>query len=344
VKQQIIVNPRKHLRKLAIQKENEYWQKHPEKERPVELEHKFIPALFYCGWLPDSSKKDKKIKKDVESCHPYCCFNHLVGLPTIKYEDEFGVVTGESGGVPLHPYEQQILQNYEENNYYALNKCRGAGASELLTIRWMLFKYCTTRIKNRLCMIVGGINEKEAVEYLTRMKELADKIPFMYRVAPKSDTPNVIYLKLGIIRATPANPQAVRSYQNVGDVLLEESAFWKLIDDSPILKSAEPHVIKSSAHIGAISTPNGQAGFFWTKIFNPEVKTKYFKHVLNWREVVANVPSVISEAEVIKLQEEDPSTYEQELNNQFLLSENRAFGDFDVADFEPIDFDKDAFE
>lgn len=309
-----------------------------------EFLHRYIPALFYCGWLADTTKKQKKIKKDVESCYPYCCFNHLVGLPTIKYEDEFGSIIGESKPVPLHKYEQKILENYESTNYYALNKCRGAGASEILTIRWMLFKYCITRIKNRLCMIVGGINEKEAVEYMTRIKELADRIPFMYRVQPKSDTPSVIYLKLGVIKATPANPQAVRSYQNVGDILLEESAFWKLIDDTPILKSAEPHVVKSSAHIGAISTPNGQAGFFWSKIFNPEVKSKYFKHVLNWKEVVDVDLPVISKEEVLKLQREDPATYEQELNNQFLLSENRAFGNFDVADFLPIDFDKDDYE
>jgi len=308
------------------------------------LQHQFIPALFYCGWLPNKTRKDKKTSKDVESCFPYCCFNHLVGLPTIKYEDESGFVISESKPVPLYKYEQQIIANYESHNYYALNKCRGAGASELLTIRWMLYKYCTTRIKNRLCMIVGGINAKEAVEYLTRMKVLADKINFMYRVPPKSDTPNVIYLKNGVIKAIPANPQAVRSYQNVGDILLEESAFWSLVDDSPILKSAEPHVVKSSAHIGAISTPNGQSGFFWSRIFNPEVKSKYFKHVLNWREVVKNVPSVISEVEVHRLQEEDPSTYEQELNNQFLLSENRAFGDFDVEDFPVIDFDADDYE
>jgi len=339
-----VIYPRRNQDKEERAKVEQYYLKHPEKERPRELKHKFIPALFYCGWLESKTKKEKKIKKDVESCFPYCCFNHLVGLPTIKYEDENGVVVSESKGVPLHPYEQEILNHYEDNNYYALNKCRGAGASELLTIRWMLYKYCITRIKNRLCMIVGGINEKEAVEYLTRMKELADRIPFMYRVAPKSDTPNVIYLKIGIIRATPANPQAVRSYQNVGDILLEESAFWKLIDDSPILKSAEPHVIKSSAHIGAVSTPNGQSGFFWNKIFNPEVKTKYFKHVLNWRDVVKYEPSVISEVEVEKLRVEDPTTYEQELDNKFLLSENRAFGDFDVADFEPIDFDEEAFE
>ena len=300
--------------------------------------HLFIPALFYCGWLKNQTEEQTSLKKQVQSCYPYCCFNHLVGLPTIKYEDDDGNVFGASDGVPLWPYEKEIIDRYENTHYYALNKCRGAGASELLTIRWMLFKYCTTTIKNRLCMIVGGINEKEAVEYLTRMKTLADKINFMYRVTPKSDTPNVIYFKNGIIKATPANPQAVRSYQNVGDILLEESAFWKLIDDTPILKSAEPHVIKSSAHIGVISTPNGRRGFFWNKIFNPEIRTKYDEHVLNWREVVDVPVPVISKEEILLTKEGDLSTYEQEFDNQFILSESRAFGPFAEADFDPVEF------
>ena len=33
-------------------------------------------------------------------------------------------------------------------------------------------------------------------------------------------------------------------------------------------------------------------------------------------------------------------TYEQEFDNQFLVSGNRAFGDFNVADFEPEEFEE----
>lgn len=45
------------------------------------LEHKFMVALEYCGWLPEATKEQKKIKKQVHACFPYCCFNHQVGLP-----------------------------------------------------------------------------------------------------------------------------------------------------------------------------------------------------------------------------------------------------------------------
>jgi len=309
-------------------------------EKNIGVLHKFIPALFYCGWLPNQTEKQIQLKKEVQSCKPYCCFNHLIGLPTIKYEDEFGNVIGESKPLPLYEYERKMVDYFEATNFYALNKCRGAGASEVLTIRHMLYKYMTTRTMNRKCLIVGGIRLAESIEYLTRMKELADKVPFMYRVLPKSQSPIVLVFKLGMIIACPSNPNIVRSYQNVGDVMLEESAFWHLNDDTPILKAAEPHVAKSSAHIGVISTPNGQRGFFWQKIFNPEVNTRYYKHVLNWEEVVDVPIPVLSKEEVLRTKEEDFDTYEQEFDNQFVVSANRAFGDFNVADFEPEEFDE----
>ena len=314
------------------QKEEKYYDTHPEVTRPVKLKHEYVPALEYCGWL---SPEDQAI---VKPTYPYCCFNHLIGLPTIKYEDEFGNVIGESQPMPLYEYEEKVIINYEATNYYAINKCRGAGLSEILSVRHMLYKYVTTRTMNRKCLILGGIRLAESIEYMARIKELADKIPFMYRVTPKSESPIVIVFKMGMIIACPSSPNVVRSYQNVGDVMLEESAFWHLNDDEPVLKAAEPHVAKSSAHIGVISTPNGQRGFFWTKIFNPEVSSRYYKHVLNWKEVIDVEKPVLSEEVIMNTMKTDLATYEQEFNNQFLLSESRAFGEFKTADFEPEEF------
>jgi len=54
--------------------------------------HLFVPALFYCGWLKNQTEEQTSLKKQVQSCYPYCCFNHLIGLPTIKYEDDDGNV------------------------------------------------------------------------------------------------------------------------------------------------------------------------------------------------------------------------------------------------------------
>ena len=49
---------------------------------------------------------------------------------------------------------------------------------------------------------------------------------------------------------------------------------------------------------------------------------------------------VISKKQVLSTKEEDLDTYEQEFDNQFVVSVNRAFGDFNVADFEPEEFEE----
>lgn len=332
---QPIFHPIQKVKIQEAQKQIRWYEAHPEKRRPLKLPHQFIPGLFFCEWLPRETVEEQYIQQKVYECYPFCCFNHLIGLPTIKYEDENGLPQGESEPIPLWYYEKNILEKYESNNFYALNKCRGAGASELF-IRYFLFKALTTPLQDRKFLIIAGINQDSAQALMYRMKVLADLLPFMYRYVPHSDSPAVMIFKRGMVLALPAKASALRLLENVGDILIDESAFWNLIDDEVVLTAAEPHVFKSNAHVAAVSTPNGQRGFFWTRIFNPDVNTKYEKHVLNWREVIDVKIPIIDKKAVLKMQTEDPVTYEQELNNQFLLSSEAVFGKFDLEkDYEP---------
>jgi hypothetical protein len=352
------------------------------------LKHIELPTTFYCEWLPEATQTQRLRKEGIKKYYPNCCFNHKVGLPTLKYEDE----EFESEGIPLNNYEKRIIENYEKNLYYAQNKCRGAGATELKTVRHNAFKYCLNEIPGRKCLVVAGINQDVANIMLGRIKELLDRIPEIYLIPPRSDTPHEIFLKGGgMILSIPARANALRSFENVGDVDLEESAFWNMTNDDPVLKSAEPHAIKSNAKISSITTPNGQRGFVWDKIFNPDIQSKYYKHTINWREVVGIPVQTVEEMEgldfdkrefiadhftkryendmayrkwfddffpgltikecldvakpildvdqIIKIYYEDRATYDQELDNQFLLSENHAFGKFNTGDFEPVDFE-----
>lgn len=346
-----------------------------------------FPLTFYCDWLPANNQSEKLWKEKVKKEFPNCCFNHRVGLPTLKYEDEL-----ESQGIPLANYEKRIIHHYKNHLYYAQNKCRGAGATELKTVRHNAHKYVINTIQGRKCMVIAGINQDVANIMLGRIKTLLDRVPEVYLVPPKSDNPTEIFLKTGgMILSLPARANAIRSFENVGDVDLEESAFWHMVDDGPVLKSAEPHAIKSNARISSITTPNGQRGFVWDKIFNPDVKSKYYKHTINWREVVG-IPVIKCEeldgldfdnrefidkfftkkyhddphyrnwfdkffdgltlkealdvtkpildvAQILETYREDRATYDQELDNQFLLSENRAFGEFQVEEFEPVEFE-----
>lgn len=351
------------------------------------------PDIHYCDWLPDRTQTEKLFKEKVKGKYPNCCFNHWVGLPTIKYED------GQSGPMPLNKYEQRILQYQQANKYYALNKCRGAGATEIKSVRWNGHKYSHFVIPGRKALVCAGTNQDLSNNILGRIKQLMDTHPEVYLIEPRSENPEFIVFKSGgMIISVPAAINAVRGPENVGDVDYEEASFWKLNDDKPVLKAGEPHVIKSGAHTNILTTPNGRRGFYWDNIFStdPNLKTKYFKHVVNWREVVGipepdpnailgldvndrdtikkfylhkykvdrdykkwfheffgnrDINEILDVAapildvnEIINTYNRDRPTYDQEFDNQFILSENTAFGAFSVEDFEPEELNPAKFE
>ncbi|MDE1812684.1 MAG: hypothetical protein KGH85_07455 [Thaumarchaeota archaeon] len=356
---------------------------------------------FYCEWLPENTPKQRKFKVDNKKRYHVdhkCCWNHWVGLPTLKFAN-----SSESEGVPLNRYEQRLIEFNQSTNYYALNKCRGAGASEIKTVRWDAFYYSIlNKTPGRKGLTMAGLNMTTSTKFLHRVKQLCDLHPELYLVEPKSDYPSQIFFAQGgSLWAMPAVPNSVRSLENVGDVNIEEAAFWEKVDDEPVLHSVEPHVAKSGTRISNISTPNGKRGYFWNKIFEPEMEppTKYLKHVLNWREVVGIPepdPEVLSDydmsdfnvkdkikktylhlykadkqykawfdgffggrsifdimdvsapildiKEIVNMYEHDRSEYDQELDNQFITTENKAFGSFVEKDFAPIEFSDIEFE
>lgn len=297
-------------------------------------QYRFVPALFYCGWVEDEEQR-----KITQECHPYCCFNHYVGLPTIKFTDAEGQ-SWESEPIELHDYQKRWITKSLENPYYALVKCRGAGGTEILGIRWPLYQAITNMIKDRKWLLVAGTNLLLSKDVLSRMKRLIDRRPSMYRKRPTGDTP--VHLEIGNskIFALASDEESVTGYENVGGIILDESAKWDLINDQPVLDAAEPHVAKSGARITVLSTPKKRRGFFWTKIFNPEVKTKYYRDKTNWEEA-CNVDKPLIDRKLVEKEKiDDPEYYAQEYNCEFVVPSDSLFGKLEEKnisnEFKPI--------
>lgn len=203
---------------------------------------KEIPQRFYCHWkLPgDKIQYDENNQELVDDPNNGCCFNHFVGLPTRKWERPDG--TNES--LPVEPthFNRRMMYNYFKHRKYSKNKCRGDGTTEMLTIRWNIFKYGVHDIgKNRKCVILPGTSSKLSTEISTRLKELCDRIPQIYKYGiPSATTPTKFFFSNGgRIELTSATPDANRGYENVGDINQEEVAHWDMIDDKPVYYSSE---------------------------------------------------------------------------------------------------------
>ena len=393
-----VKSTRKNLEKQIDEKFDALEEKRSTKEIFSKYSRREIkdPVLcFYCEWLPENTPEQRKLKEDIKKRYDVdrkCCWNHWVGLPTLKFEN-----SADSEGMPLNRYEMRMLELNQQTNYYALNKCRGAGASEIKTVRWDAFYYSIlNKTPGRKGLTMAGLNMETSTKFLHRIKQLCDQHPELYLFPPKTDFPTKIFFAQGgSLWAMPAVPNSVRSLENVGDVNVEEASFWAKVEDGPVLQAVEPHVVKSKARISNISTPNGKKGYYWTRIFDPEATppTKYLQHVLNWREVVGIPepdPEVLSDyddtdpneretikktylhlyqndrqykqwfhdffgqrdineilnvaapildiKEIVKMYHSDRAEYDQELDNQFITTESKAFGPFIHKDFTPIDF------
>jgi len=248
-----------------------------------------IPHRFYCHWLLPGDKKQydpithKELKNDKDG---KCCFNHRVGLPTRKWETDTALV--ETIPVALTHFNLRMMKNYFKFRKYSQNKCRGSGASEILTIRYMIFKYAVlTTEKNRKCIIQPGTSSKLSNEFSTRIKAICDRIPQIYKKIPTSDKPLEFVFKTGgRILLTSATPDAERGFENVGDIMQEEVAHWELIDDIGVFYACEGVHEKTLCHIVHNTTPRGKARFYYNLIWSPDATSDFYKHVTNWREIV----------------------------------------------------------
>jgi len=208
-------------------------------------------------------------------------------MPTRKWESDIGKT--EVIVVELTHFNRRMMENYHKHRKYSKNKCRGDGTTEILTVRWNIFKYgVLDTVKNRKCVIMPGTSSKLSNEISTRIKAICDKIPQIYKYGiPNAEAPLKFHFATGgRIELTSATPDADRGYENVGDIDQEEVAHWIMIDDKPVYYSSEGVHNKTRCHITHNTTPRGKANFYYELVWAPEAKSEFFKHIVNWREVV----------------------------------------------------------
>jgi len=249
------------------------------------------------------------------------------------------------------------------------------------------------------------------VEISTRIKAICDKIPQIYDKIPTSLRPTEFQFRGGgRIVLTSATADAIRGWENVGDIVLEEVAHWDMIDDMPVYNSSQAVHTKTQCHVLHSTTPRQKRGFYYNLIWDETAKSDFFKNVTNWREVVGlPVPLIedlqkhvaehgkITEKDMISMRKQlvklyktdeqyrdwyqkfarqdmlvfyhneklipieelvdvpipildvnsiinDSITfrpeYDQELDNMFIATNNRAIGEFMTEDFDVLDLRK----
>jgi hypothetical protein len=292
-----------------------------------------IPRRFWCHWkLPiDEIQYGIDGKELIDDPNNQCCFNHRVGLPTRKWETDMGNV--EVIRVFLTHFNRRTIINYNKHKKYSKNKCRGDGTTEILTVRWNVFKYGVMNIvKNHKGVIMPGTSSKLTNEFSTRIKALCDKIPQVYMggVVPTAISPTKFHFSTGgRLELTSATPDADRGYENVGDINQEENAHWELHDDKPVFYASE----------GVYRYHHDKEYKHWYDTFDKYgVKVFWDNGKLIPIEEIIDIPVPLLDINAIILgSQTDRSHYDQEHDNEFISTSNIALGEFAVADVEPDD-------
>ena len=228
---------------------------------------------FWCAnetlHLMDPNYKDKG-----------CCLTHTVGLP--KHP-------ATQLEMPLTPYQVDFVKiviqavtnpgkmSKEDwgrlHHAFHLLKGRQMGFTEIV-LRLIQY-FCFNRYAGRNVGIIAATNGELAKKDLRRLYRLFANIKSMLKGPLKGRIIEVI--NNTVVEAFPASEEALTGDTDYACIFMDESAKWKLVDDTPVFNSVLPIVRMNGADFFLISTPKGPIKMFYKIHKDPQefVMMKY---------------------------------------------------------------------
>lgn len=160
-----------------------------------------------------------------------------------------------------YPYQLKLIEQVELHPTTVITKTRQMGFTETITNNF-LFK----ALSNPGYLAV--IFSKSQSDTSNIAKRLRRTIEGLYKYCePKTDSlTDIEFQDGGRILFRNSTPNGARGLESVSDILFDESSFVEEIEE--IYKSAIPctTMMGDKARIIILSTPNGQAGWYWDKL------------------------------------------------------------------------------
>ena len=258
-----------------------------------------LPKTFYCG------------KKETYKC----CFTHLVGLP-VKPK------TREKLPVTTYQLEIQDLVNNSEPQKYIINKARQIGFTEAI-LRVIQYEALQGKYIGGNVGIIAGTTAELSKNNLYRLYQLFRKIP--YTIHETKFKGNKLHLTNGtVIKAFNANEEAFTGDTNYRCIFIDESAKWRLSDDSPVFNSILPIVETNGSDLFVVSTPKGpQKKFYeiWNEN-NPDwVKLQY--------DIWAAEGQLYTKSEIEDILAHSTEDINQEYLCKFTVGRNSIFSEYE---------------
>jgi len=230
---------------------------------PDDICQKMGNIPFYCG---DNTKHETNL----DYHNDFCCTMHVARLP---------VHPATKKEMPPTPYQLEFVeaimkavtkpQDMSQENWDRLEhmfhvlKGRQMGFTEI--VLRVIFHFCFSRYAGSKVGIIAAVNGKLANKNLRRFMQLFIHIK---SVVPNGIKSSVLTIINGTtIEAFPASEEAMTGDTKYACIFMDESAKWKLVDDTPVFNSVMPIIRSNGADLFLVSTFKGPIKMFY-KIWN----------------------------------------------------------------------------
>lgn len=301
----------------------------------VDLVGELRDVSFYCG---QQSVENAHICLRVNPDDPVDdrrCFNHRVGLPS-----------KDGQPLPLFDYETYLFNDMEglrntepvkhqntrdgigmtrrnQVKYLAIKKSRGLGITEFF-LRYMAWLAIAKNhvYKDKRFFIVCGPGENTALDLIRRIKTLVSSLGIL------EDTERTVCRvnAVEIVARPGAHVEALRGYDNIKFILVDEASFWTGEEQSREIRSVvEGYIAKTHPTIALISTPNVPGTMFENIMEEPDQTCLYKRYYMPYTIGLDKIYT----REDIEMAKRSPN-FEREYNLKFGVGIGNIFEDKDI--------------
>lgn len=194
-------------------------------EKPIEK----YPDMFWCG---NYDEPDGRL----------CCFNHWVGLPKRWGKRH-----------PLYKYQEEILDKLKTERYLWILKAPKLGITELF-LRFSLWKALIDESwKDGQVAVIVATKSDEAETLIERTKEMLKNKVNVENDGHQNKREFKVNTVLFKIHSAD-NIDSVRSKTNMRMIIIDEAAFFRMIEQSRVREAVEHYIAASDLYIVFIST------------------------------------------------------------------------------------------
>ena len=260
----------------------------------------------------------------------FCCMTHVVGLPRhpatnqemplTPYQIEF---VNEILKHSKQPIDKKKLEKFLRTpNFYHINKGRQMGFTEIV-LRLIQY-FCFSKYAGYNVGIIAATNGNLAKKDLRRFARLFRSIPSVVDQWIKQNTFKIV--NKTIVEAFAASEEAITGDTRYKCIFKDESAKWRMTDDTPVFNSVEPIIKAAGGDLFLVSTPKGPLKTFY-KI--TQTKNAYIRLEYNiWR----TKGNLYTEEEIQNMLHSATTDPNQEYLCKFTIGEDSILGEITPQD------------